>query len=164
MSGRQISVHRVKRLAELHDCKGPLPISHFARALSVSRATVRRYFGRIKKSGYSYAELATLRPKEIRAALKQETTQQNFPKPYMALMKVFEKTHEGLYEGSANLKKSWTQYSTLSLWQIFVHGKKPKEWKWLDVLRGTFTSAKKTRLNWRNGGARITEPIGPWQW
>jgi transposase len=114
MSGRQISVHRVKRLAELHDCKGPLPISHFARALSVSRATVRRYFGRIKKSGYSYAELATLRPKEIRAALKQETTQQNFPKPYMALMKVFEKTHEGLYEGSANLKKSWTQYRELN--------------------------------------------------
>lgn len=110
MSGRQISVNRVKRLVEIHARKGPLPISHFASALSVSRSTVRRYFGRIKKSGYSYAELAALRPKEIRAILKQETSQQNSPKPDMAMMKVFEKTLEGLFEGSANLKKSWTEY------------------------------------------------------
>jgi len=114
MSGRQISVHRIKRLAGIRECKGPLPISHFAGALKVSRATVRRYLGHIKKSGYSCAELATLRPKEIHAVLKQKTTQQNFLKPNMALMGVFERTLEGLFEGSANLKKSWTEYRKLN--------------------------------------------------
>jgi DNA-binding Lrp family transcriptional regulator len=74
MSGQQISVHRIKRLAEIHNCRGPLPISHFASELRVSRSTVRRYFGRIKKSGYSWAELANLRPKKIRAILKHEPT------------------------------------------------------------------------------------------
>jgi transposase len=110
MSGRQISVHKIKRLAEIHNCKGPLPISHFANELRVSRSTVRRYFGRIKKSGYSFTELAKLRPKKIRAILKKATTQQNSPKPYIPLMKVFEKTNQRLFDGSATRKTSWIYY------------------------------------------------------
>ena len=53
-------------------------------------------------------------PKEIHSILKEETPQRDPPERYFALMKVFQKVHEGLYKGSANLKQSWNQYRSLN--------------------------------------------------
>jgi len=114
MSQRQIPVLRIRLLAKLHVQKGSPSISYLARALGISRGTVRRCHGQITESGYSYADFATLRPKEIRAILKQEAVRRDLSERYTALLKILPEIHECFYKGSANLKESWNRYKSVN--------------------------------------------------
>jgi transposase len=114
MPQKRISIHRIRRLAELHVCNDSPTISCLARTLGISRGMVRRYRGYIEKTGYSYTEFATLRPKEIHSFLKGKDPQWVPSERYATLLKVLPEVHERLYNGSANLRQSWNLYHSLN--------------------------------------------------
>jgi transposase len=114
MSGRQIPVYRIRRVADLHVCAVFPTISYLARTLGISRGMVRRCRAYIKNTGYSYAEFATLHPKEIHSILKREDPQRVPSDRYTTLLKVLPEVHKCFYNGSADLRQSWNQYKSLN--------------------------------------------------
>jgi len=105
-----IADYKVKRLAGRCAIGGLRPISHVAKSLRISRATVRRYVVRITESGYSFEEFAALPIKQMRAALTNPV--RNEPsRRYVALLKLFPAVHENLCAGQTDLRSIWKHYT-----------------------------------------------------
>jgi len=110
MPARTIPVAKVRRLAALHAAEGVPPISSLAKILGLSRTTIHEYKRRIKESGCSFADFAALSSKGMRLVLRQQAVCKNPPERYTTLLSIFPEVESRMFEGSANLKESCTEY------------------------------------------------------
>jgi len=110
MSAPRIAIYKLRCLAALHVVERTSSISFFARALRVSRSTIRRYQGCIRESGYSFEDFATLSPSDMHVSLSKHIGGTAPRERYATLLTVFPQVQANLSEGSANVKQAWTIY------------------------------------------------------
>ena len=113
MGAPRIAVSKIRRLAALHVPDRIPSISSLAKIIRVAKATVLKYRGFIKASGYSFSDFAALRPGEMDAILDQRAMRQRKPRQrYATLLAIFPQIQANWSKGTENLKQGWTEYKT----------------------------------------------------
>lgn len=85
----RIAMSKIRRLAALYVSERIPSISFLSKVLRISRFTVRRYQDCIRESSYSFADFATLCPREMHATLNQHNVHKAPRERYSTLLAIF---------------------------------------------------------------------------